>query len=116
MHRISISAIDSKKFLFLPFEQLDHYFGQSGGGARTFSTAAGGVVLPVVVPHWEPSVLKWLNPSHYGGRHYLYYCKAGLGKHPYLAQELTNFHTVLFFKTSGTPAVTFLQGNACKFR
>ena len=76
----------------------------------------GGVILPIVVPHWEPSVLKWLNPSHYGGRHYLYYCKTGLGKHPYLAQELTNLRTVLLFKTSGTPVVTFLQRNACKFR
>ena len=65
IHRVSFPVLDAQELLFLPFEQFGQYFGQSGGGIRTLSAAAGGVILPIVVPHGKPSVLEWLNPPHY---------------------------------------------------
>ena len=82
--------LETGELLFLPFIQLGQYFGQGGGGLRALPTIASGVVFPVIMPHGQPSVLKWLDPPHYGGRHYFDYRISGLGEHPYLAQELAN--------------------------
>ena len=97
-----------QELLFLPFEQFGQYFGQSGGGVRTLPAAAGGVILTIIVPHGKPSVLEWLNPRNYGGRHYFDYRVSELGERPYLAQELANLRTIFFLEAPRAPAVAFL--------
>ena len=46
--------------------------------ANILAKAARSVVVPIVVPHWKPSVLERLNPSRYGDRHKLDHCESGL--------------------------------------
>ena len=116
VHRISFSMLDAHELLFLPFEQFGQYFGQGGRGVRTLPAAAGGVIFPIVVPHRKSSVLEWLDPPHYGGRHYFDYRISGLGEHLYLAQELANLHTMFLLEAPRAPAVAFLQMNTCELR
>ena len=62
VHGISFFVRDAQELLFLTLEQFGQYFGYDGRGVRTLPAAAGGVILPIVVPHGKPSVLEWLNP------------------------------------------------------
>ena len=80
VHGVPFSAIDAEKFFFLPFEQLGQYFGQGGRGVWTLLAAAGGVILPIIVPHGKSSVLEWLDPPYYRDCHYLDYWQYALGK------------------------------------
>ena len=73
VHRISFSVLDAQELLLLPFEQFGQYFGQGGRGVWTLPPEAGGVIFPIVVLHGKSSVLEWLDPPHYGSRHYLDY-------------------------------------------
>ena len=108
MHRVSFPVLDAQELLFLPFEQFGQYFGQGGRGVWTLRAATRGVIFPIIVPHGKSSILEWLDPPHYGGRHYFNYRISGLGEHPYLAQELANFRTIFLLEAPWAPAMAFL--------
>ena len=65
VHGEPIPWLNADELLFLSFVQIGQYFCQSGGGVRTFTTAAGGIVFSMEVPHGLSPILKWLHPPHY---------------------------------------------------
>ena len=56
-----------------PLYYPDSIFAKSGVSVRSLPTIKSGIVFSVEVPHGAPSVLEWLNPSHYGYHHNLDY-------------------------------------------
>lgn len=65
VHGKSITWFNAEELLFFSFIQIRQYSRQSDGGVRTFTTAAGGIVFSIEVPHGFLPIWKWLHSPHY---------------------------------------------------
>ena len=104
VHGESVTRFYAKEFLLFPLVQIGQYPCQSGSGVWTLSTAAGGVVFPVEMPHGLPPILERLHSSHYAYCHDLDYRQSGFGQQLYPVHQEVYFPSVLFLRAPETPA------------
>ena len=77
---------------------------------------AGGVILPVEIPHGVASVLKWLHPSRNAYGHDLDHGQSGMSQQPYPAHQVKDVPVSFALRIPWAPAHAFLQRSVIELR
>ena len=110
VHRKSVLWIDAEKFLLFSLVQHGQDLHQISHRSRPLTAAAGGIILPVEIPHRVASILERPHPPHNACGHDPDHGQSGMSQQPYPAHQVKDVPVIFLLRAPRRQLRRFFKG------